>query len=88
MDAYANAVFSGASADGNLTFQHVHVDAGLTGVGRCAGVVATVPGRRIPDRQDAGGELAARYGHSVVLVVVHHPVLVVPARGAVVNVVL
>uniref|UniRef100_A0A182Q835 Uncharacterized protein n=1 Tax=Anopheles farauti TaxID=69004 RepID=A0A182Q835_9DIPT len=42
-------------SEGKLTFQHVHVNARLAGVGWSAGVVATVPGRRVPHRQDAGG---------------------------------
>lgn len=65
----------------DLTFEDVHVNTGWLGIGRGTRVVALVADRRVLHGQNAGLVPIGRDGDSVLVVVVDHPGLVVPAKA-------
>lgn len=56
----------------------MHIDTGLSRIGRSAGVVAPVPRRGISHRENTRRQLVRRHRDAVLLVVVDHSFLVIP----------
>ena len=60
-----------------LTFQDVHINAGLTGIGRSTSVIAIATERCIVNGEDTRDMLAANID-TLILIIVDHPLVVVP----------
>lgn len=69
-----------SSSAATRTFEHMHGDAGGLCIGRRTRVVALVSYSGILDGEDAGLEPIRRDRHSLLRIIIHHPLLVVPAQ--------
>lgn len=61
-----------------ITVEHVDIDAGGSGVGGHAAVVARVGRHRLLQQQSAAGSACILHTHPAVLVVIYHATVVVP----------